>query len=155
VRAKEEKMNATNHERNHAPVPRLHDEEAEKALRRLQEHEKVMHERIGWKGRPCLSDLFLAATLRGAKAYLQELEKAEGIIDRDEERDKYLMMIMLLFASVRPDLDANLFADERKPSKDESERELSPAEKENLRLQWRDLGFPIEIREKLRKELRD
>jgi hypothetical protein len=53
-------------------------------------------------------------------------------------------MIMLLFASVRVDLNANLFVDEHG---------LSNEEKENHELQWRDLGFPIGIRRKLRAAL--
>jgi len=140
-------MGVTEHVREiYERRPRLPNPEAERASKRLQDLEAVMHHRLLWKGWPCLSDGFLAAMLRGAKDYLQGLEEARGIIAKDEERDKHLMIIMLLFASVRTDLNANLFADEH---------DLSDEEKENLKLQWRDLGFPIEIREKLRKVLRE
>ena len=125
-------------------LPRLDTPEAEKAWRRLQEHEEIMHKLLRWKGRPCINDGFLASMLQCAKDYLEGLEEATGIIDKDEERDKHLMIVMLLYASIRPDLDANLFADEKS---------LSDEEKENLKLQWRDLGFPIEIRKELRKKL--
>lgn len=135
-------MSTTGHVLDRAPT--LTTNQAENALRRLKEFEEVMHHILLWKGRPCLSNGFFAAMLRAAKEYLQALEEAKGIIDIKEERAKHLMIIMLLFASVQPDLNANLFADESK---------LSREEKENLRLQWRDLGFPIEIREKLREKL--
>ncbi|HSF14705.1 MAG TPA: hypothetical protein VLK65_04065 [Vicinamibacteria bacterium] len=110
----------------------------------MKELETILHERLGWIGRPCINDGFLAAMLRCAKDYLEGLDEATGIIDKDEERDKYLTVVMLLFASVRPDLDENLFADERK---------LTPKVKDELRIQWRDLGFPVGIREKLRRIL--
>ncbi|HXV59241.1 MAG TPA: hypothetical protein VEK15_01005 [Vicinamibacteria bacterium] len=125
-------------------LPREDTQVSKDASRRLQEHETIMHERLRWIGRPCINEGFLAAILRCAKDYLERLEEATGIIDKDEERDKNLMVLMLLFASVRPDLDQNLFADERK---------LTNEVKDNLRIQWRDLGFPIGIREKLRRVL--
>ena len=127
-------------------LPRHDSQESKDASRRLKEHETIMHTRLGWIGRPhCLSDRFLGSMLGGAKAYLEGLEEATGIIDKDEERDKHLMVVMLLFASVRPELDENLFADDR---------QLSTAVKNDLKIQWRDIGFPIGVREKLRTALK-
>jgi hypothetical protein len=131
-------------------LPRQSTTEAENGARRLAEMEQVMHHRILWKGWPCLSDTFLAAVVRGARSYFDGIEEATGIIGRDDERDSHLMILMLLIASARTDLDANLFAEESS-----EDRKLGGEDKETLRMQWRNLGFPVDIRDKLRRVLRE
>jgi hypothetical protein len=126
-------------------LPRQATDYAKEAGRRLEEMENVMHQAIRWKGWPCLSDGFLAAVVEGAKEHLQRIEPATSIIDKTDERDSHLMILMLLIASTRHDLDANLFADQV---------ELGEEDRETFEIQWRNLGFPVEIRDKLRRVLR-
>jgi hypothetical protein len=125
-------------------LPRMATPDAKKASEALQEVDKVV-DRF-WKGPPCGADPFLAQIVRCAKDYIHELVEAEGVISKTDEETQHYLLLMLWFATSRLDLAANLLADED---------DLSKKDIEALQLQWRNLGFPSEIREKMRALFRE
>ncbi len=125
-------------------LPKMETATAKEARVALQGVDKIVD--YFWKGWPCGGDVFLAHVLRGAEAYIQSLKEAKGVVGTEEEQEHLYMLLMLWFASGRTDLAENLLAEDR---------ELDKEDAETLRLQWRNIGFPMDIRDKLRDEIRE